>query len=120
MERCTCPGAAWAKDIHQEVVEESSNRQALAKEAIDEVVDSRPSNRQSIVRALEEAYSRRGIELSNVERTSVPDVVQARLAPRPVNQFLAFKALGNLGVSLIREVRNALKNDGDSQAAQDE
>ena len=119
MELCSCPGAPWAKGIHRSTKEESETRKALTKEAIEEVINSQPKGREEIIRALEQAYERRGIDLLNIERESLPDVVEARLAPRPLNQLLAMKAIGGIGFHLVREIRRILSDDGGSTSDQD-
>jgi hypothetical protein len=111
MDRCSCPGAPRAKDIYRTTKEESENHKKLVVEAIDEVVERQPSGRDEILQAAEEAFQRRRIEFSKIERDYVPDVVQSRLAARPMKELLAFKALGGLGVNLVREIRRLISED---------
>jgi hypothetical protein len=111
MERCLCPGATWSKDRFRSNEEEHRIRKALVAEVVDEVVEGRPTGRDETLQALEEACQRREVELSNIERQSLPDLVQARLAPRPAKDLLAIKALGGLGFNLIREIRKILSED---------
>ena len=119
LQRCSCPGAPRAKDIHQRTREETERRRTLTKDALDEVVASNPEGKVAIISALEAAYSHRGLELSNFERESIPGVVEARLAPRPINQLLGLKAIGNMGFHLVREVRNLLRSERNAGTGED-
>jgi hypothetical protein len=111
MDRCSCPGATSPKDIYRRIEEEHKNRKALVAESVDEVVGKKPTGRDETLQALEEAYQRRGMELRNIERKSLPDVIHTRLASRPAKDILAIRALGGLGFNLIREIRKILSQD---------
>jgi hypothetical protein len=95
------------------------NRKALVAEAVDEVVEKKPTRRGETLQALEEAYQSRGIELSNIEQKSLPEVIQTRLASRPAKDVLAIRALGGLGFNLIREIRKILSEAEGPMADED-
>ena len=83
----------------------------MTKEALDEVKSLNPSGREQILQAFEEAYERRGLELSEIERQILPDAIEASRTPRPRRDIEGLKLLGRLGTALVRETKRALAQD---------
>jgi len=108
--RCACPGAKGFKEIRLKSKEATASRAAAKKQALDEVIESQRRGRDQTIDSLKEAFQRHGIELSNIEQETLPDVVQSRLSPRPAKDIYAAKALGRLGLSVIREIRTMLSD----------
>jgi hypothetical protein len=111
LQRCICPGAAFRKEIHVQVHEEGEQRRALTKEALDEVRSLNLNGHKEILEAFEDAYERRGLELSEVERQILVDAIEASRVPRPRRDLEGLKLLGRLGITLIRETKRALVHD---------
>jgi hypothetical protein len=99
--------------------EQSETRKSLVAEAVDEVVAEQPIGRDEILQAIEEAYRRRGIELSNIERVSLVDVVEVRLASGPAKQALGLKAIGGVLFNTVREIARAVAEDRGNSAESD-
>jgi hypothetical protein len=108
---CTCLGATSRKEIHVEVRAESDQRKALTNEAVAEVRALDPKGRDQILQAFEDAYEKRGLELSDLERKILPDAIEATHKPRPQRDIEGLKLLGRLGTGLVKEIRGAFARD---------
>jgi hypothetical protein len=83
----------------------------LTREALDEVRSLNPNGRKQILLAFEDAYERRGLELSEVERQILVDAIEASRTPRPRRDLEGLKLLGRLGITLARETKRVLAHD---------
>ena len=108
---CTCPGATSRKEIHVQVREESEQRKVLRKEAMAEVVALDPKSREEILQAFEAAYQRRGLELTEIEKQTLPDTIEVSRMSGPRRDVQGLKLLGRLGTSVVREIRRILAED---------
>jgi hypothetical protein len=83
----------------------------LTKQAFDEVKSLNPVGREQILHAFEDAYERRGLELSEVERQLLPDAIEASRRARPRRDIEGLKLLGRLGAALVSETKRVLAHD---------
>ena len=90
---------------------EGEERKILKGEARAEVKALSPKGRQQILQAFEDAYERRGLELSEIERQVLADAVEVSRKPRPLKDIEGLRLLGRFGKVMVSETRRILRNE---------